>query len=177
MVGKNFGQLLRITSLSLEQRSKSIVERRPLRLGERRIGRIADEEMAETQLVAIPVSCYHQALAAERLQSGFWVGASHQLPNLGRFEPLADDTGRLQDTLFVVRQAVQPGRQHGLDAVGDLDLVDLYHRSPARPVSNQSTVVDQHLDEFLAEERRARRTLDDLRAQVRRQRLDLEQSG
>ena len=91
-------------------------------------------------------------------------------------KPLSDDTRRLQHAPFFFRQEVEAGSKNRVDALRHADLIDRRGGAPACAVAHDEALVDEHVDELFAEQRRAGGAFDDLAAQILRKRLDLEQS-
>ena len=76
-------------------------------------------------------------------------------------EDAADDRRALRDPPLVGRQQIEPGEDHRLDGVRDLDLVDAGARAPAALLPHEQPFADQVADDLLEEERVAGGALED----------------
>ena len=96
-----------------------------------------------------------------------------------RHGPFPEDTpdhrGLLQRLLLARLERVDPGREHRLNGVRQLDSHELVRRPPAIPLPGNRALVDQVAQDLLEEERVAFRTLEDPRPGLVRQPIDVEQ--
>jgi hypothetical protein len=105
-MGQNLRQLLRVADLLLQHGTEPVMKPRSLRLRQRAVCGVADEEVPEAKLIAGAVATDQESLSAQRFQGFFNVAPTAKLLYLAQLESLSDHAGGLQHIPFVIRQPV-----------------------------------------------------------------------
>ena len=141
------------------QLGEAQVELGSLLLGERLVGGVADEGVAEAEGVAEEAACpvgAHELAADHVRQAGVQLVASRlveQLVDRGPPEDAPDDGCPLHDRPVAGCQPVQPRGDEGGDGRGHGNAGQVAGHDPAAALLAQHAVVDEHRDQLLDEER------------------------
>ena len=167
---EQLGELaLPIPGLSLDPLRHTGMRPGPIAQGQALVGDVLDQDVPERELTfaddrgagarmdETPVLESPQDLVElDRIQTGLEEGPDGAVP-----EGSADDGGRLQDPLLDRRQQIDPRREDTLNGVGDLEVL------------GARRLIQQPLHDLLQEERVAAGALQDLGAEIVRERTAL----
>ena len=180
MVGEQLGELGRaLAARLLDPRRQLGMSAAALPARQAGIGHVADEDVLEDEL-ALPGerrrrAIEHELAAAERPQHRVEVVRTREPRHRAVPEDAADDSRALRDPLLLWRQQVEPGEDHRLHVVRDLDVLDRRDRTPTAVLVHEQPLVDQVTDDLLEEERVPLGPLEDPLAHGRRQPVDVQQ--
>ena len=144
-----------IPDRALELRTEPLVQICADGLRQTRVGDIAHQQMLEpvpAGLVALPV-LEHETGAAKRRDRRSDVEPGHERGDLARTESLAGDRRRLHRPPLVVAEAIEPRGEQRVDALGHAHIRHRGGRTPPVADPRDPTVVDEHPQELLTEER------------------------
>src|SRR4029453_13279826 len=156
-----------IAGHALQPRREALVHLAPGSLGRRLVGRIAHEDMAEPERVLTGERRSvgtDQLLALQRLEvlpdgraGGLRRGRRHPPPE----KNLAPARGALDPRALLVLQAIQSGRDQGLDRPRGREPGQVGGGNPRTVVASEYAVVDQRVQHLLDEEWIALGSFDD----------------
>src|SRR5438132_230722 len=128
-----------------------------------------------SEAVRVPTSTFSifddQSCPLEAAYRRFGVLQVAQRPKLVELKAFPDDACRQHQLLHVRLEAIEARSQERLDRFRDPDFGRPGQGSPVITLADESALVDQHPQEFLAEERIALGARDDLRPEIVRQRV------
>ena len=134
-----------------------------------------------SEAVRVPTSTFSifddQSCPLEAAYRRFGVLQVAQRPKLVELKAFPDDACRQHQLLHVRLEAIEARSQERLDRFRDPDFGRPGQGSPVITLADESALVDQHPQEFLAEERIALGARDDLRPEIVRELLDVQEAA